>query len=189
MSARCEGALFVILAVSVGAFLEAQSPDQGPVFTISGTSTVRSWSCPARGSAKVVPGKTAQPVPGFPTGIQALTIMVPVNAIACEDAVMTDHVRVALKEKTSATIAYQLGQYELSGNTAKAAGKLTIAGVTRPVNLDVRFEPSGGGLRATGETTIDMTQFGVAPPEIWEGLLKVGKEVRVRFETLLQPVP
>jgi hypothetical protein len=32
-----------------------------------------------------------------------------------------------------------------------------------------------------------MIQFAVTPPVIFEGLLKVGKDVRVRFDAVLQP--
>jgi hypothetical protein len=42
-------------------------------------------------------------------------------------------------------------------------------------------------VRTVGETSIDMTQFSVAPPVIWQGLLKVGKDVRIRFDAVLPP--
>ena len=34
-----------------------------------------------------------------------------------------------------------------------------------------------------------MIQFGVAPPVIFDGLLKVGKDIRVKFDALLPPSP
>jgi polyisoprenoid-binding protein YceI len=186
------GIVTLCVAVLCAAFRVQAQPaaqDAAPHFTISGTSTVRNWSCPAEGGlTKVTPGKSAQPVPGFPSGVQTMTVTVPVKAIACEDEKMVEHLRVALKEDLHPDIAYQLVQYTLTGtDTARATGEMTIAGVTRPIGFDVKLVPSAQGLRVVGETSIDMIQFAVTPPVIFEGLLKVGKDVRVRFDAVLQP--
>lgn len=165
--------------------------DSAPHFTVSGTSTVRNWSCPADGGvAKVTPGKSAPAVPGFSGGLQSLTLTVPVKAIACEEEKMVEHLRTALKEKLNPDIVYQLVQYTLTGpDSAATTGKITIAGVTRPVAFPVKLVSSPQGLRVSGETSIDLTQFAIAPPVIFEGLLKVGKDIRVRFDAVLPPSP
>ena len=171
-----------------GACVRAQAQDSAPRFTISGTSTVRAWSCPAQGVLKVTPGKSSPPVPGFPNGVQSATITVPVKAIECEEEQMREHLREALKEKTYPQIVYQLVQYTMTGpGAARATGKMTITGVTKPIDFDVKLVASPQGVRTVGETSIDMTQFNVAPPVIWQGLLKVGKDVRIRFDAVLPP--
>ena len=157
-------------------------------FVISGTSTVRAWSCPARGTVRTMGGASSQPVHGFPHGVERLEVRVPVKAIACEEPLMVEHLRQTLNEKTHPEIVYELTGYTMMGaDTAQAAGMLTITGVTRSIDLTVRLSTSPNGLRAAGETTIDLTQFSITPPVIFEGLLKVGKEVRVRFDALLSP--
>ncbi|MBI1873465.1 MAG: YceI family protein [Acidobacteria bacterium] len=188
MVARVGAISLAVVIVAAGSFAQAQSPadDSAPRFIISGTSTVRAWSCPARGMIKVTPGKSSPPAPGFPQGPQTVIVTVPVKAIECEEKLMIEHLRQALNEKAFPEILYQLEQYTMTGETAKTTGKLTIAGATKPVSFDVRLVPSPKGVRGVGETTIDLTQFGVTPPVIWQGLLKVGKDVRVRFEALLQ---
>ena len=99
---------------------------------------------------------------------------------------MVEHLRTALKEKLHPDIVYQLVQYTLTGNdAARTTGKITISGVTKPISFDVKLVPSPQGLRGVGETSIDMTQFAVTPPVIFEGLLKVGKEVRIKFDAVL----
>ena len=101
---------------------------------------------------------------------------------------MLDHLRDAMKEKAYPDIVYRLTDYTLTGSdAAQANGTLTIAGVTKPVKIDVRLSPASQGIKVAGDTTIDMTQFGVTPPVIFEGLLKVGKDVRIRFDAVLQP--
>jgi hypothetical protein len=179
-----------VMVVCPGFFVQAQpaAQDSAPRFTISGTSTVRAWSCPAQGVIKVTPGRSSQPVPGFPTGVQTVAITVPVKAIACEEKEMTEHLREALKEKAYPEIVYQLVQYTLTGNdAAKTTGKMTITGVTKPIEFDVKLVPSPQGVRTVGETSIDMTQFNLTPPTLWLGAMKVGKVVRVRFDAVLQP--
>ncbi len=192
MSARVAMISTVAMIVYAGSLVQAQPAPQSssPRFIVSGTSTVRSWSCPAQGVMKVTPGKSSQPVPGFPNGVETVAITVPVKAIACEEKEMNEHLRDALNEKTYPEIVYQLEQYTLTGNeAAKTTGKLTITGVTRPISFDVKGVPSPQGVRVVGETTIDLTQFNVTPPNLWAGLLRVGKDVRIRFEAVLQPSP
>lgn len=187
MEARVRVLSFVVVILAAWSFAQAQSlaDDFAPRFIISGSSTVRAWSCPARGAIKVTPGKSAPPAPGFPLGLQTVAVTVAVRAIACEDKDMVEHLREALNEKAFPEIVYQLDHYTVTGETAKATGKLTITGATKPVSFDVKLTASAKGVRSVGETTIDLTEFGVTPPVIWGGLLKVGKDVRVRFEALL----
>lgn len=180
----------LVVGFCAGFLVQAQpaAQDSAPHFTISGTSTVRAWSCPGQGVMKVTPGRSSQPVPGFPHGVQTVAMTIPVKAIECEDETMKGHLRDALKEKAYPEIVYQLVQYTLTDNdTAKTTGKITITGVTKPISFDVKLVPSPQGVRSVGETSIDMTQFAITPPTLWMGMLKVGKEVRVRFDAVLQP--
>lgn len=189
MFARVGMVAVLVMGLRAGFVLQAQqpAPDSTPRFIISGTSTVRAWSCPAQGVIKITPGTSSQPVPGFPHGVQTIVMTVPVKAIACEDATMVDHLREAMKEKAYPEIVYRLTQYTATGgDAAQTTGTLTITGVTKPIKLDVKLAASPQGVRVVGETSVDMTQFALTPPVIWQGLLKVGKDVRVRFDAVLQ---
>ena len=186
------GSVF-LFCTAVGAMLVAQAPligQNSTTITISGTSTVRNWSCPVEAAVKVTPGKAGEGAPGFPTGLQAVALTVPVKAIECDNDTMNEHLRTALKEKLNPQIVYQMKQYKMAGaGQATVSGTLTVAGVARPVSFDVKLTPSGGGLRSVGEISIDMTQFGVTPPKVLLGQLVVGKIVRVKFDAVLQPAP
>lgn len=176
-------AAFSFALVAVAAH-QAPAP-AGAQFTISGTSTVRAWSCPAKGSVRVTPGQSAPAAPGLAGGVQTLSVTVPVKAIECDTDLMNTHLQETLGAQSHPDITYELSQYAVAGDVVKATGNLTIAGVTRPVTFDVRLAPSPQGVRATGDTAIDLTQFSVTPPAVFEGMLKVGKDVRIRFETNL----
>ena len=161
--------------------------DSAPTFTISGTSTVRRWSCPATGTMTITPGGSAEAAPGFPEGVQSVTITVPVKAIVCPEEDMIEHLRETLDEPAHPNITYTLERYTMTGrDSATATGTIAIAGVTQPIECDVRLVESPDGVRTEGETQIDLTDFSGAPPELWRGLLKVGKMVRVQFTAVLQ---
>ncbi len=190
MSARAGIISLFATVLCTGFFLEAQPAvqDSAPNFTISGTSTVRRWSCPAKGMMKVTLGGSSEAAPGFPNGVQTVTITVPVKAIACAEEDMVEHLRETLKEPAHPKIIFQLERYTMTGNNmATTTGTITIAGVTKPIELDVRLASSPDGVRSEGETQIDMTDFSITPPELWLGMLKVGKVVRVQFDAVLRP--
>ncbi len=190
MSARARMIPSCVMVCGAGVLMQAQvaAQDSAPQFTLSGTSTVRAWSCPAQGIMTVTPGRASEPVPGFPTGVQTVAITVPVRAIECEEEDMREHLREALDEPAHPEIVYQLEQYTLTGNnTAQTSGTITISGVTRPIAFDVQLTPSAQGVRSVGDTTINMTDFNITPPSLWLGMLNVGELVRVRFEAVLPP--
>ena len=70
-------------------------------------------------------------------------------------------------------------------NTLVSFRRAAALGV-RWVEFDVRLVESPDGVRTEGETQIDLTDFSVAPPKLWRGLLKVGKVVRVQFDAVLR---
>ena len=155
-------------------------------FTVSGTSTVRGWTCSVSGTAAVTPGSSA-PAPGFDSGVQAATLTVPVADFECPDETMTEHLMEAMKPAEFAEITFRLDSYEASGAGAEASGALTIQGVTRPVSFPLSLTPSGAGVRIAGELGLDMTEYGVEPPVVLLGLLRVRPEIRIQFEGLVVP--
>lgn len=69
-----------------------------------------------------------------------------------------------------------------SGN-ATAGGQLTIHGVTRPAQVPVQCQLSGGRLTVTGSTQFDMTDFGVQPPQV--PITTVQHQVTIEFQLVL----
>ena len=166
--------------------LSAQQPTAS--FEISGTSTVRGWTCPAHGTIEVTPGSTSEPVPGFPNGVGSVAITVQVRDIQCPEEQMIEHMREAMEEPEHPEIVYQLEQYRFtSDDTAVTSGSMTIHGVTKPISFEVELERSPGGVRGVGRASLTLTDFGIAPPSLWGGLLNVGNVVEVKFDAALPP--
>jgi hypothetical protein len=63
-----------------------------------------------------------------------------------------------------------------------------VAGVTRPVEVEVVYEVRNGALFFKGSKKIKMTQFNVEPPSFMFGTIKTGDEITVSFEATLAPV-
>jgi hypothetical protein len=167
------------------AVLQAQpgAPPQPNVdFSVSGTSTVRSWTCTVKGVLKVTPGAGSPPVPGLTGGVQAATLTVPVRAFKCPNDEMTQHLLEAMKPEQHSEITYRMERYVVSGRQGEATGAVTINGVTAPLSVPLTLEESAQGLQVAGTTRLDMTKFGVAPPVVMLGLLKVGPQIRIEFK-------
>lgn len=50
--------------------------------------------------------------------------------------------------------------------TAQLVGEMTVAGVTRPVTLEVQGELAGNRFTGTGTTTMKITEFGMQLPRV-----------------------
>ncbi len=121
-----------------------------------------------------------------------MTLTFPVSAIDCGDAGMNGQLRSALKANEHPTIAFALPASEVA-RALKAGpvpvrvnGELTIAGKTRPVQTEVTVTPAAGQqVQVQGEQSLKMTDFGVKPPVLMLGLLKVRDLVHVAFHVML----
>ena len=179
-----------VTAVWLGFALLAGSPAAAQPstveFTVSGTSTIRGWTCSVSGTAEVTPGSSA-PAPGFAEGVGSAALTVPVADFECPDETMTEHLLEAMKPAEFPEITFELESYEASGGSARASGALTIQAVTAPVSIPISLSPSGAGVEIAGEVRLDMTEYGVEPPVVMLGLLRVRPEIRIQFEGLVVP--
>ena len=179
----------IALAVTVGFALLAGSPAaaQSTVeFTVSGTSTIRGWTCTVSGTAEVAPGAST-PAPGFAEGVRTAALTVPVADFECPDETMTEHLLDAMKPAEFPDITFRLQGYEAAGGGARASGALTIQAATHPVSFPISLSPSGAGVEIAGEVQLDMTAYGVEPPVVMLGLLRVRPQIRIQFEGLVVP--
>ena len=158
-----------------------------------GTSTVRAFTCSAavlEADVSTATPAAVQAVAGGSKGIAGVTVRVPAAKLDCRNDKMNDHMLKALKATEFPTITYKVASYELakkeSGIEATLMGTLTLGGVEKPMVVVSTAKEEGGMLRVTGTQKVDMTQFGLKPPTLMMGTLKVGNEVTVGFDLLLR---
>ena len=155
-------------------------------FTVSGTSTIRGWTCSVQGTADVTSGSST-PALGFADGVRTAALVVPVADFECPDETMTEHLLEAMKPDEFAEITFRLDGYEATPGGAEARGDLTIHDVTQAVSFPVSLAPSGAGVEIAGELRLDMTTYGVEPPTVMLGLLRVRPDIRIQFQGLVAP--
>jgi len=180
----------LVIAIFAGLLIlqEPQAAAQSSTinFTVSGTSTIRGWTCSVSGMVQVTPG-SSEPAPGFATGVHTATLTVPVKTFECPNDEMTAHLLEAMKADQFAEIIFQLEGYEVSGQQVEATGALTITGVTNPVSFPISLTSSGDTVEIQGDLRLDMTTFGVEPPLVMLGLLQVRPQIRIEFNGFASP--
>lgn len=150
---------------------------------VKGDSTVRSWTCEAGefGSVlNVVEGRDVA------TLVQDATITIPVADLDCNNGKMNDHMRRALKPDRSPSIIYRMKSYRIDGTRAVLYGTLTFAGTTRDIEITGTTTTENGVVRVKAETQLDMTEWGVKPPSLFLGTMKVRDQVMVGFDVALK---
>jgi len=187
----------VILAGALNAPVFGQPPSSAPKppkanyqLTIDGTATlVGKWVCGGDAAVQAKPAESAEKVPGLESGVQTVIVTASVPDIDCGDSTMNKHLQKALKGTQFPEISYQALKYTLVDNGAavQTSGELTIAGVTKAVGLGAKLIPlPEGGARVVGNVEINMRDYGVKPPSVFFGALKVADVVTVQFDTVVQ---
>lgn len=152
---------------------------------IDGTSTVKSFSCTA---TKVDVAVLAEP--GSPSNdlVQSASLVVPVAALDCRNGTMNGHMQKALKANAHPTISWRMTSYRVDGTNVVMTGRLTIAGKENPIELRATGTADAAGtIRMKGSTKFNMTEYGVKPPTLMLGTMKVGDPVTVSYDLVLNP--
>lgn len=189
-------ALLLCLAPAAVAFRPAATAltlDARSRIWIAGTSTVRSFTCEAPAfDAKIEaagPGAVSALLAGE-KAVQTATLTVAANRMDCGNGTMNGHMARALKSGDFPTITFVLGAYDpakaAAGIAGTIEGQLTLGGVTRPIAVKAAAKDENGALRVTGAYDLDMTQYGLKPPTLMMGTMKVGQVVKVHFDLIVK---
>ena len=162
---------------------------------VDGTSTVRAYSCKAtnlQGTVASAGSASSLAIAELQKAVRTVDVSVPVQSLECGNGTMNGHLRNALKAEQNPTIKFRVAQYDVvpggaNDGTVKLKGNLTIAGQEKPVTIDASVATdAAGALRVKGSKEILMSEFGVRPPTLMMGTLKVRDRVVVNFDVVLK---
>jgi len=173
-------ALLTLALAALAAGADRFAPATGSVVKIEGTSTLHDWSMEGNTIAGQIDADHLTAV-----------VTIPVASLRSEHAKMDKIMADALKAKQHPDIRYELTQATPPGAGAtfnvKTQGRLTIAGVTRDVTLDVQGTRSADGkYTLIGTAPLKMTAFGIKPPTAMLNTIKTGDDVKVTFRWVVE---
>jgi polyisoprenoid-binding protein YceI len=162
----------------------------GAAVSISGTSTLHDWtmkSTEGNSTASFTVDADQKVI-----RINSLSFSVRGESILSEHTLMNDKTYEALKTKSYPNISFVTSGVSIvpaNGNnfTAKSRGKLTIAGVSRDVEVNAacQFNQADRSITCTGSKKIKMTDYGVKPPAVMFNTIKTGDDITVDFNVKL----
>lgn len=185
----------LLFAAAASAAQPAYRLDGDSRLWIAGTSTVNSFTCAAgtltgQGALREAPVRAARLEAGTQARLEA-----PVAGFDCGDPRMNRDFHGAMKAKAHPAIRFELDSAEVVGEAAgaewqevAARGRLTIAGVTRPVELRLQGRHlADGRVQVRGQKALRMTDFGIKPPTALLGLIKAHNQIVVHFDLRAEP--
>jgi polyisoprenoid-binding protein YceI len=123
--------------------------------------------------------------------VDAMTIKMDVHSIKSDmGSIMNNNTYKALKADANPQIILALSmplrsvKVSAGEKTVPVKANLTIAGVTRPVSMQVKVAmPERGKLLFEGAYILTMSDYGIKPPTALLGTLKTGNDITINFKT------
>jgi polyisoprenoid-binding protein YceI len=126
--------------------------------------------------------------------LQKFDLSVPVKSLKSKESGLDKNMYKALKADENPDIVFHLSGYEVTPSTVsheaghiKADGTLTIAGQTKPVVLEAEGIPDQDVLQVKGRYTLLMSDYGIKPPTMMMGTIKVRNPVVIEYDLRLIP--
>ena len=189
--------LAALLPLSLGTLgpLSATSIDPTPESRIwvSGTSSMRAWECRATTFDLKVDGDQGAAAATL-AGTKAVTgvaLLIPTEKLECGNGTMNGHAKKALKVEEHVNMEFKLMSYELTKSNdslnVTLKGVLKLGGTEKEIEMPaLATAAADGALRIAGTYPLKMTEFGLKPPTMMFGRMKVGDLVKVGFDVVLK---
>ncbi len=181
--------LAVIIAFSmIAGQAEAQTSYniKSEKITVAGSSSLHDWVSEVTkvewsGVMKVENRKLIE--------ISKVYVRIPVTAIKSDKGrIMDNKTYEAFDDKKHPTISYQMSGATISGDVIKATGTLSMAGASKPIEMDVKYKMmTNGDVQLIGSYTMNMRDYKMEPPTAVMGTIRVGEEITVNFDLMVSP--
>lgn len=179
--------VFFLLTISAG-FATAQDAYkiQKASVVIAGTSTMHDWemkseafTCSA--NFKIEGNKVAE--------VSGLQLTIPVSSLKSGKGAMDKNAYSALKADDHKNISFLLASSKIVGNKVLSSGNLTIAGVTKPIELESTYTLNADNTITTKTIeSFKMTEYKVEPPSFMFGSVTTGDAITLTFELTFKKI-
>lgn len=202
------GVIAACLTLNSIAFAAEKAPlvttlGPGSVLWLEGTSTMHDFESRSTEVAVELLSGSAVTQLANATGLMALIrssevlevrVQVPVASLRSDKDALDRNLRKAMRAAEHASVSFVLKKYSVApGPTAgdtvaiAAEGLLTVAGQERPVSLPARAYPAGEGVWLEGSERLLMSEYGIEPPKMFLGTLKVHDPITIHYRLFLIP--
>lgn len=162
---------------------------------VTGGSTIRSWECEAERleiRVRISGDPDRLEIADLGDAVSLVELHAATPAMDCDNDTMNNHMWEALNAREHGWISFRMSDYELesAGNSdsgVRISGTLAMAGETHDVVLDATLEQQADGtLALEGSHELNMTDWGISPPRLMLGTLRVDEVVQVHWDLTMR---
>ncbi len=121
--------------------------------------------------------------------LSQLQLTIPVKGLKSKEAALDKNLYKALKEEKNPDILFRLSTYDVSPSTVSAMhatlvanGTLTVAGKDQTIVLKMDAVQEETGLHVEGHYPLLMSDYGIKPPTMMMGTIRVKDQVVIHFD-------
>jgi polyisoprenoid-binding protein YceI len=155
-----------------------------PTVKILGDSTMHKWEANATAltvSAEIKAGDLLAEVKAG--ALSKLTLVIGVDGLqSTESKSMDKNMHKAMESDAAPQITFSMKSYALEGETVTAKGSLSIHNVAKDVELKGVLTSKDGALQVKGSYDLLMSDYGVKPPVMMLGTVKVKDAVTIAYQ-------
>jgi len=154
---------------------------------LTGTSTLHDWEMKAEGFSC---NSLFQLENNKVTHVKSLTLTIPVLSLKSGKNAMDKNAYSALKAEQYKQITYVIISTKVAGNQIICSGNLTIAGVTKPMEVEAVYSVNADNtIVCKTSKSFKMTDFNVEPPSFMFGSVTTGDEITMTFDLTFKKSP
>jgi polyisoprenoid-binding protein YceI len=163
---------------------QAYSLEQEPQLKVEGTSTIHDWemvSSRATGTAQASFNDDGS------FNITSLYVALPVKSLKSGKSQMDVNAYKALKADKFSEIRFELAEVlAITSSTIRATGKLTIAGTSRTISVEVKYALKDETIQFSGTKSIKFSEFNIDPPTAILGAIRTGDDLELSFNVIFK---
>ncbi|ANQ50362.1 YceI family protein [Flammeovirga yaeyamensis] len=147
-----------------------------------GTSNTHDWE----GDVKKMSGDASITIEDNQIkSIESLQVTMEVNSMESGKGSLDSNMHKTMNAKKHPKMTYKLTSASVDANgKVTAKGQLTINGTTKDITLNPVASLAGDKVTFKGETTFNMSAYGVEPPSLMFGAIKVEDEVKIEMNVV-----